>query len=32
LDASAAYMTTRGLVPKPVTSSDIVDTTFTSGS
>jgi putative riboflavin transport system substrate-binding protein len=31
-DASAAYMTTLGLVPKPVTSSDLVDTTFTSGS
>jgi ABC-type nitrate/sulfonate/bicarbonate transport system substrate-binding protein len=31
-DASATYMTTLGLVPKPVTSSDLVDTTFTSGS
>jgi NitT/TauT family transport system substrate-binding protein len=31
-DASAAYMTTLGLVPKPVTSSDLVDTTFTSAS
>jgi putative riboflavin transport system substrate-binding protein len=31
-DASATYMTSLGLVPKPVTSSDLVDTTFTSGS
>jgi NitT/TauT family transport system substrate-binding protein len=31
-DASAAYMTTLGLVPKPVSSSDLVDTSFTSGS
>jgi NitT/TauT family transport system substrate-binding protein len=31
-DASATYMTSLGLVPKPVTSSDLVDTSFTSGS
>jgi NitT/TauT family transport system substrate-binding protein len=29
-DASATYMTTLGMVPKPVTSADLVDTSFTS--
>jgi len=31
-DASIAYLTTIGLVPKPVTSADMVDASFTSGS
>jgi NitT/TauT family transport system substrate-binding protein len=30
-DASAAYMTTLGMVPKPVSSANLVDTSFTSG-
>jgi NitT/TauT family transport system substrate-binding protein len=31
-DQSVAYLTTLGMVPKPVTSADLVDTSFTSGS
>jgi NitT/TauT family transport system substrate-binding protein len=31
-DTSATYMATLGMVPKPVTSSDLVDTSFTAGS
>ena len=31
-DASVAYMTSLGLVPKPVTANDLVDTSFTTGS
>jgi NitT/TauT family transport system substrate-binding protein len=31
-DASVTYMTSLGMVPKPVSSADLVDTSFTSGS